>query len=147
MKLISHRGNVNGREPFNENHPNYLLEAISLGFEIEADFWCVSGQLFLGHDKPQYKINKEFLLNDKIWCHAKNIEALELLLKMGVHCFWHQTDDYTITSRGVIWAYPGKKLNNSAICVMPELHHGNQHVFNCAGICSDFIQKYRKEND
>ena len=28
--------------------------------------------------------------------------------KMNCHYFWHQEDDYTITSKGIIWAYPGK---------------------------------------
>jgi hypothetical protein len=29
MILISHRGNLNGKQPNNENHPDYILRALS----------------------------------------------------------------------------------------------------------------------
>jgi hypothetical protein len=56
--------------------------------------------------------------------HAKNVQALAELLTLsktlGFKCFFHDTDDYTITSDGYIWAYPGKELVTGSICVMPE---------------------------
>ena len=51
------------------------------------------------------------LLIQKIWFHAKNIEAFYELLKLNIVCFWHQNDDVTLTSNGYIWTYPGKQLN------------------------------------
>ena len=27
----------------------------------------------------------------------------------SLNYFWHQTDDFTLTSHGYIWTYPGKK--------------------------------------
>ena len=78
--------------------------------------------------------------------HAKNIEALEHMLNVGVHCFWHESDHYTITSNGFIWTYPGHTLTPQSICVMPEKFEGlySQHeINNCAGVCSDFIGKYK----
>jgi hypothetical protein len=41
----------------------------------------------------------------------KTYETLEMLIKTKCHYFWHQEDDYTITSKGFIWVYPGKPLN------------------------------------
>ena len=41
MKLISHRGNFKGKEPLNENHPDYIRKAIDHGFEVEIDVWFV----------------------------------------------------------------------------------------------------------
>jgi hypothetical protein len=35
--------------------------------------------------------------------------------------FWHQSDDYTITSKGYFWTYPGKKISNKSVIVLPEL--------------------------
>ena len=35
--------------------------------------------------------------------------------------FWHQKDDYTITSNGYFWTYPGKKISNRSVIVLPEL--------------------------
>ena len=41
MKLIAHRGNISGPNPEKENHPDYILEAIRLGYvpEEEYDNW------------------------------------------------------------------------------------------------------------
>ena len=142
MILISHRGNISGIEHDNENNPNYINAAINEGFEVEIDVQFENGEFFLGHDFSQYKINKEFLLNDKIWCHAKTMRALEALDKIKAHYFWHQEDDYTITSKGYIWTYPGKELFTESICVLPE--KANYKEFNCLGICSDLIQDYKK---
>ena len=37
MKLIAHRGNINGSEPDNENSPEYIDKCIELGFDVEID--------------------------------------------------------------------------------------------------------------
>lgn len=144
MKWISHRGNINGPNPLKENTMDYIYEAIKKGYQVEIDVWRINKKWFLGHDKPEQEINDNFLFNENLWCHAKNLHALQLLLKKEIVCFWHQNDDYTITSNGFIWAYPGLKLSENTICVMPEIHDKNkQSVFECAGICSDYIEKYK----
>lgn len=141
MYLISHRGNINGILEKRENSPSYINEALEKGYDVEVDVRCDNNQFFLGHDKNQYEINQEFLLNKKIWCHAKTTEALIALEKIDAHYFWHQEDDYTITSKGFIWTYPGKKLFPKSICVLPEKFNFNN--INCKGICSDYIQNYK----
>jgi len=141
MYLISHRGNVNGIQLENENKPDYLNLALEKGFDVEVDVRFEYNKFFLGHDNSQYEIDKNFLLNKKVWCHAKNYEALLALDKINAHYFWHQEDDYTITSKGYIWTYPGKKLSKISICVLPET--SNYKKIDCLGICSDFIDKYK----
>ena len=141
MYLISHRGNVNGIQLENENKPDYLNLALEKGFDVEVDVRFEYNKFFLGHDNSQYEIDKNFLLNKKVWCHAKNFEALLALDKINAHYFWHQEDDYTITSKGYIWTYPGKKLSKISICVLPET--SNYKKIDCLGICSDFIDKYK----
>ena len=37
MKFISHRGNLNGPIEEYENHPEYILEALKKGFNVEID--------------------------------------------------------------------------------------------------------------
>jgi len=146
--LISHRGNTNGPKPELENSPAYVQAAIDDGFYVEVDVWMSDGTLFLGHDAPTYRINESFVLDKTLdlWCHAKNIEALQFLAAYKATTptfFWHQTDDYTLTSEGHIWTYPGQQLCNKAICVMPELHDVNiSELSNCMGICSDYIKRY-----
>tara|TARA_B100002019_G_scaffold108877_1_gene93553 strand:+ start:57 stop:482 length:426 start_codon:yes stop_codon:yes gene_type:complete len=141
MYLISHRGNLNGIQKDKENEPEYIISAIDKGFDVEVDVRFENNKFFLGHDYNQFEVNKEFLLNKKIWCHAKTNEALLALDEIKAHFFWHQEDDYTITSKGYIWTYPGKKLLSKSICVLPE--KANYKEINCIGICSDFIEKFK----
>ena len=140
MILISHRGNLNGKDVDNENNPLYIDRALGKGYDVEIDVWYENGKWYLGHDKPQYEIELDYLRNKKLWCHAKNIEALNLMLDDDIHCFWHQEDDVTLTSCGFIWTYPGKKLTEKSICVLPEKN--NEIPKKCLGICSDYIVYY-----
>ena len=145
MILISHRGNINGKFESYENEPMYIDKAISDGFNVEVDVWMVEGQLFLGHDKPQYGVSQKWL-NDRhysLWIHCKNIEAMEWFNSFdGFNYFWHENDVMTLTSNGWMWVYPGKQPIKGSIAVMPEIY--NDDISECAGVCSDYIQKYKK---
>jgi len=142
MFLISHRGNVDGANRQMENNPSYINHALQEGFNVEIDVWLTGDCLALGHDRPQYEITIEYLRNKKLWCHCKNIKALEFLLKEDIRCFFHDQDAVTLTSDGYIWTYPGCELTSNSICVMPELFK-SQNVLDVAGICSDSIKDYR----
>ena len=144
MKLISHRGNINGKFKSYENEPNYIDKAILQGYDVEVDIWMLEGSLYLGHDEPQYGITQHWLNQrvDKLWIHCKNIEAVEWFsLIQSFNYFWHQEDTLTLTSKGYIWAYPGKQPIKNSIAVMPEIY--NDSVIQCLGICSDYIQNYK----
>ena len=56
MYLISHRGNLDGPNVKDENKPNYILYALSKGYDVEIDVRIYKDKFFLGHDEPQYKI-------------------------------------------------------------------------------------------
>jgi hypothetical protein len=147
MKLIAHRGLFNGPDSEKENHPDQIQAALDLGFECEVDVWLVDEQYFLGHDKPTYPVSRTYVENDKFWVHCKNVEALESL--PGLNCFWHQNDDYTLTLNGYVWAYPGKPLSASSICVMPEWN-SEPGIIPCgeyAGVCSDYVSLIKKNNN
>jgi hypothetical protein len=145
MILISHRGNIDGIHPTRENSTEYILEAMSMGYDVEIDVWKVGGKWFLGHDEPEYAIRESFLHKEGLWCHAKNVDALEALLPLGINCFWHQKDYYTLTSNGFIWTYPGLPLVRGSICVMPERYSSGTHDFStCSGICSDKIGYFKE---
>lgn len=145
MKLIAHRGNVNGHNPDKENHPDYINEAIILGYNVEIDVWFINNKWYLGHDQPMYEIKYSFLLNRKFWLHAKNGDAFnELLQDCTLNVFWHTTEDWVLTSKGYIWTYPNKFLYDDSICVLPEQGWlGN--IKKCHGICTDFVYKFEKE--
>ena len=61
MKLIAHRGNTNGIVLEYENKPDYVENAINMGFDVELDVRFKDGKLFLGHDEPQYKLDIDWL--------------------------------------------------------------------------------------
>ena len=148
MIFISHRGNIDGPNTQRENHPQYIQNGLQLGYEVEIDVWFVDGRFYLGHDEPQYVTEASFLHTSGLWCHAKNLEALCEMKRLtenssfDIHYFWHQLDDVTITSRGYIWAFPGKQPILNSIAVMPEIH--NEECNHCIGICSDYIERYRR---
>jgi glycerophosphoryl diester phosphodiesterase len=137
MKLIAHRGNVSGKQPDKENSPSYIQEAIKLGYDVEVDVSYSDGHFWLGHDEPQYETNIDFLKNQSLWCHAKDLEALKIMLEQGIHCFWHQDDDYTLTSKGFIWTYPNKPVCSKSVIVLIDKQ--DKLPKNCYGICSDYL--------
>ena len=146
MKLISHRGNINGRLESYENEPNYVDLAIKKGYDVEVDVWYVNDMLWLGHDKPDYGVDFRWFRDRiaKLWIHCKNLESVCFFNTNSVdypfNYFWHQTDDITLTSLNYIWAYPGKQPIENSVAVMPELHNDNTSL--CFGVCSDFIENY-----
>ena len=142
MIYISHRGFINGPDKIIENNPKQIKSLLDQKINVEIDIYFYKNQFYLGHDEPVYEINQSFLENDLLWCHAKNNNALEELKKIKAHYFWHQEDDYTITSRGYIWVYPGKPLIKDSICVLPEQH--NLDYSKCYGVCTDNINKFLK---
>ena len=152
MKLIAHRGNINGPNPSEENRPEYIEAAIAEGFDAEIDIWYdrFDNKFYLGHDDLQYSITWGWLSKNiaSLWIHCKNIEALYEFSHgtSGYNYFWHQEDDFTLTSKNYIWTYPGKSYTPKSVIVMPELNmpvetFSDLRAFNCYGICSDFIQK------
>jgi hypothetical protein len=143
MILIAHRGNVNGPDPKRENSPKYIQEALDKGYDVEIDVSYLDGKWMLGHDKPTYETTTEFLKNPHLWCHAKNIDGLNQMLKNGIHCFFHDKDTVILTSKGYMWTYPGNKLTDKSICVMPEWEENeNVDKSKCVGICSDNLTPY-----
>jgi len=145
MRLISHRGNLNGPNKERENHPDYIWEALQAGYEVEIDVWWVDGKFKLGHDEPQYDFPFSLIENhyNKLWIHCKNMDALSQLNELDsngskLNYFWHENDLGILTSRGYIWS---ANLFDRGILVMPEVYkkEPNKNTF---GICSDYIKNY-----
>lgn len=149
MIYIAHRGNITGPNPELENSVEYIQRALDQGYDCEIDVWFDEERgWFLGHDYPQYEIDFSFLLTERLWIHCKNINALyKLTNHIQLTYFWHQEDDYTLTSKNQIWCYPGKEMLHQerwrGVAVMPELH--NLDVSGYGGICSDYVGRYRND--
>ena len=146
MILIAHRGNLIGSNPEKENSISYIQEALDKGFDAEIDVWVIDDKIYLGHDEPQYIVEEIWLqlYRKHLWIHCKNIEAINYFAsKFSLfNYFWHEDDTITLTSKNYIWAYPGKQPIKNSIAVMPEIN--NDDVSQCLGVCSDYIQDYKK---
>lgn len=145
MLLIAHRGNLQGPTPSLENNPSYVRDAIDLGFSVEIDLRSKDNELYLGHDYAQYRVDSEFLVENKnfLWVHCKDPEAFEKALDLNLNCFWHDKDDYTMTSYGFVWCFPGKEpVGKMSIIVLPEWYEDVSSIKKegkMIGICSDYV--------
>jgi len=145
MILISHRGNTAGSSPEQENKPHYIETAIYLGYDVEIDIWGDGVQFWLGHNQPDTLIDQSFLYKhiDKLWCHAKSAIVLKELMDLNMHCFFHDQDNMTLTSKNYIWVYPTYKyLNGYCIIVHPE-KYGVDFRY-AAGVCSDYVDNIKR---
>jgi len=152
MRLIAHRANLNGPDLLTENSPHQIVHCIEQGYDVEIDvrYDPKTGWLWLGHDEPQYSVTWWWLAgkSDHLWIHCKDLTTLHEFSSntSGYNYFWHQDDDYTLTSKQYIWAYPGKTYTKNTVIVMPEWNNMNWDklkVTNCYGICSDYISKLK----
>jgi hypothetical protein len=141
MIKIAHRGNKSGPSQ-SENDPVHLIAAMAVGLDVEVDVWMNEKGIFLGHDNPQYAVDETFLedISEEAWFHCKNIEALGYFVNNmpNARFFWHQEDDYALTSNGYIWTYPGKTITNKSIVVLTE--KVDLDIYKDAyGVCSDYL--------
>lgn len=143
MKYIAHRGLIDGPNINLENDPDNIYITLSKGFEVEIDVWKINKEWFLGHDAPKYLVSENFLSQWGLWIHCKNIEALRDIHSISLYnYFWHQNDDFTLTSMGYIWTYPRKAITYRSVLVQPEWDVDWQEQIKfveCAGICSKYV--------
>ena len=142
--FIAHRGNIDGANPEMENTLDYLRRSHNEGFGVECDLQIYNGALYFGHNEPQEQADYSFLMKPYVFCHAKTIETIHILINSGLHCFWHETDKMTLTSLGYMWCYPGVyPVHNRAIWLdLPSLDGGERlpsgiSQTDIMGVCGD----------
>ena len=145
MFLISNNGNLNGKNPLMENNPMACDNVRHMGYDVKIDVWLTDKGWFLGNEKPQFSIEFEYLLRDGFWCQAKNIGALrEMIQHEQINCFWHQQDNYTVTSKKFVWAYPGFYGTGERTIAVKPSEDMNINLFYgvCANDFTTFLSKY-----
>ena len=168
-KIIAHRANIGGPNPDVENNPDQIDKCIDNGYDVEIDLRIDESTktLWLGHDTPDYKVTWYWLAQRlrNLWIHCKDYNTLVELSSHdtskdngfdipagGCNFFWHQEDDYTLTSNNIIWAYPGKPENLkdsrllNTVLVMPEwnkIDWETLKLLRCYGICTDYPEKLK----
>jgi hypothetical protein len=143
MKYIAHRGLTQGPNKLLENHPEQIRKSLDQNYDCEIDLWVVNSELYLGHDEPQYLVDEQFINQMRLWIHAKNLAAFRWLRNTHTNYFWHENDQYTLTSHQWIWTFPGMDLTSISVMVMPEVIDSTLEIcknVQCYAICSDFIE-------
>jgi len=141
MIIISHRGNLKGKDLSKENNPAHLQHVMGdHKIMCEVDLWLVDNELLLGHDFPEYKIDESFLESfaNFLVIHAKDLNAANWLYdsQRKYNWFYHKNDEMTLTSHGWIWSYPGIYMDNG---VVVELGPPNTAItLHTRGVCTDY---------
>ena len=112
MKIIAHRADINNRSSRRESTKSSVKDCVDLGFNVEIDKRLFYGNLYLGHNRTEEIIKKQEprKIKNKVWILRKNLKAFFSQIQGDFNYFWHEEDSYTLTSKGYIWAYPGKEL-------------------------------------
>lgn len=148
MKLIAHRGLISGPDTSMENNPEQIQATLDLGYDCEVDLWSIAGKWYLGHDSAKYPVDESFIGKPGLWLHCKNLDALyELSVRdVNYEYFWHEGDDFTLTSSNYIWTYPGKHLTRNSIAVQPERQRDwwlwTLSCKNIVGVCTKYIKRF-----
>ena len=147
MKLIAHKGNVNGPDSLKENTPEQIEWCIENGYDVEIDvrYSPEKDKFYLGHDDLQHEINWWWLAGKQknLWIHCKDLFTLHEFTARtsGYNYFWHQRDDYTLTSKGQIWASPSQDYNKDTVRVIEDPEEVKE--YDCYAICSDYVGKLK----
>lgn len=141
MIIISHRGNIRGPVPDKENRPSYIDCAIGNGYHVEIDIRSINGELWLGHDEPQYRIDHNWLdkRRNYLWLHCKNIEAA--VECWAYHSFCHTGDPFTYTTTGKIWLHDlSMKIDDNVIIPLIDIESINNYNGDKPyAVCTDYL--------
>lgn len=148
MKLIAHRGNINGPNPDKENTISYINSALNSGFDVEVDVSMNNGDLYLGHDNLQEKIQLRYLMNKRIWVHCKTPDTfIELSKHTHINSFYQEDDLICRTQLGFFWHHSDYSDHLSDKSIIVSLEY-NDKLLNLGhtvhGICSDYVIDFSK---
>lgn len=147
MKLYAHRGNLNGQNKTLENTYSYIQEALEKGFCVEIDVWYIpeKNQFWLGHDRPTNLITKEFLEDDRLLVHAKDLVTFERISKhSNIHSFYQDADSVSVTSWGKnVYHQSTNLLDYNSDQIIVDIS-GTKICDECPcyGIISDYVTSY-----
>jgi hypothetical protein len=150
IKLISHRGNINGVNTERENEQTYLQEAIEAGYDVELDIRRLNHTLWFGHDGPTHMASMAWLLNYKnnLWIHTKNFDAMDFLIEHNFRVFYHQIEDHVVIGNTrIIWSRAISEASTRSMIPLLSMDDINQvdiKSLNVYAICSDFVQTIKE---
>jgi len=163
FEIISHRGNLDGKDPTRENTIEAITGAMALGYSVEFDVRMHGDTFWFGHDYPQRLIDLGRLTDliksygGTLYAHCKTIETLQHFVnqhKQGEQIvpFFHDNDECVLLRTNKIWVHPkmhdlADYYPNDTILVCPEWFDAFWMNTGFAGICTDFPNKIKSSID
>lgn len=150
MIIISHRGNIDGREPEFENSPDFIDEAIKKGYDVEIDLRILDDELYLGHDFPQYKIDIFWLYErrNSLWIHTKDYESIIKIIDTNLRFFFHEKESHTLISNtNLIWSHNLEEAGTKSVIPLlskNDIKNYFSEPFDVFGVCTDYVLDFKK---
>lgn len=141
--IISHLGNVNGRQPEKENTLAYIQKALKEGWHVCIDVAFRNGSFLLPNDHGFQVIPPALLSKQRVWCRAQDADTIDALCNLTAHCFLVSDSFMSLTSAQFIWTLPPHGLLSRSIAAFPELAEpGWLESAEPAGLCSNEPARY-----
>lgn len=160
MRIISHRGNINGPVAATENSFAAIEKALDIGFDVEIDLWYLAGKFWLGHDQPERSLSIDNLdswsQKGDIYVHCKNIWAAQFFIEdygfkfRPVFPFMHDNDQAVFLRNEKLWVHPNAVhsvdpfLSKRCIAVLPNVRTAKYDfevdltLEKWYGVCTDY---------
>jgi hypothetical protein len=141
--IISHLGNINGRDEKRENTPAHVDKALKAGWHVCVDVIFKNGGFFLPHANGNSVLTPSFFSKPRVWSRAYDPETADALCNIGAHNFVYAGGFLALTSSQFVWTPPPHPLTARAIAYLPETAAA-QWLADAepAGLCSDTPAAY-----
>lgn len=141
--IISHLGNIAGRQPKQENRFKYLKAALDAGWHVCADVVFYQGGFLLPYDGGFNPAPPSFFSNQRVWSRCYNADTLDALCNIGAHAFMDAEHMPTLTSSQFIWTPANRELSPRSIAYLPEMAEPTWlDSYEPAGLCSNEPASY-----
>jgi hypothetical protein len=141
--IISHLGNIDGRQPDRENTLPYVKEALAAGWHVCVDVWYTNGGFVLPSASGAYHLPPALLSNCRVWSRTYDPETIHALCTIKAHCVIAAESPVLLTSEQFLWTLPPTPLASRAIAVFPELATPEWlEQYEPAGLCSNEPVRY-----
>lgn len=141
--IISHLGNISGRQEAQENTLPYVRAALRAGWHVCIDVVYAADGFFLTGQGAGQAVPPVMLASQFVWCRAKDPFTVTALCDMGAHVVPATTAPIALTTAQFLWTLPGTHLTPRSIAVFPELT--DPAWLDCedfAGICTNTPADY-----
>ena len=141
--IISHLGNIAGRQPKQENRLKYLKAALAAGWHVCADVVFYQGSFLLPFEGGFNPAPPSFFSGQRVWSRCYNAETLDALCNINAHAFLDTEHMPTLTSSQFIWTPANRELSLRSIAYLPETAEPNWvYAYEPAGLCSNEPSSY-----